>query len=189
TRILVHRSRVDDVAEALAEQAAKQRLGDPFDPATTMGALINPRQRDRVTSYIESGLAEGASLVTGGGAPELPGWFVEPTVFVGNNAMGIAQEEIFGPVGTIIPFDTPEEAVRLANDTRYGLAAVVWTQDLNAAVTTTRGLRVGAVWVNSWGAPDPRLPWGGMKTSGVGRELGLSGLLANTEERLVNIVY
>ncbi|MEU3617988.1 aldehyde dehydrogenase family protein [Streptomyces sp. NPDC006872] len=189
TRILVHRSRVDDVTSALAEQASRQRLGDPFDAATTMGSLINAGQRDRVMGYIESGLAEGAEVVTGGRAPARAGYFVEPTLFVGTNELRIARQEIFGPVGTIIPFDDPEEAIRLANATEYGLAAVIWTRDINAAMSAARGLKVGAVWVNSWGAPDPGLPWGGMKTSGVGRELGLSGLLANTEERLVNIVY
>jgi acyl-CoA reductase-like NAD-dependent aldehyde dehydrogenase len=189
TRILVHRSRVDDVLAALTAQAAQQRLGDPFDTDTTMGSLINAAQRDRVMSYIDSGLSEGADLVTGGRAPDRPGYFVEPTVFLGTNDLRIAREEIFGPVGTVIPFDDTEEAVRLANATQYGLAAVIWSRDISAAVAASRGLKVGAVWVNSWGAPDPRVPWGGMKTSGIGRELGLSGLLANTEERLVNIVY
>ncbi|WP_028922162.1 aldehyde dehydrogenase family protein [Pseudonocardia acaciae] len=189
TRVLVHRSRVDEVAHALAGQAEAQRLGDPFDPRTTMGSLINAAQRDRVLSYIDAGRRGGASLVTGGSAPSRPGYFVEPTVFVGDNDMRIAREEIFGPVGTIIPFDDVDEAIRLANDTRYGLAAVIWSRDINAALAASRGLRVGAVWVNSFGAPDPRVPWGGMKASGIGRELGLSGVLANTEERLVNVVY
>ncbi|MFG2934408.1 aldehyde dehydrogenase family protein [Streptomyces sp. NPDC048282] len=189
TRILVHRSLVGDVAEALAEQARAQRLGDPFDENTTMGSLINARQRDRVLDYIAVGRREGAELITGGRGVRRPGFYVEPTVFIGGNRLRISQEEIFGPVGTIIPFDDTEEAVALANDTEYGLAAVVWSQDIAAAMNVTRRLRVGAVWVNAWGPPDPRLPWGGMKTSGIGRELGLSGLHANTEERVVNIVY
>lgn len=189
TRILVHRTRVDDVAAALSSQAQGQRLGDPFDPETTMGSLINAKQRDRVLTYLEAGHAEGAELVTGGAAPQRPGYFVEPTVFIGTNDMKIAREEIFGPVGTIIPFDDTDEALRLANATDYGLAAVIWSQDINAAMTASRGLKVGAVWVNAFGAPDPRVPWGGMKASGIGRELGQSGVLANTEERLVNIVY
>lgn len=189
TRVLVHRSLVDEVAEALREQAASQRLGDPFDDRTTMGSLINARQRDRVMGYIAAGIEQGATLVAGGNQRQGPGFFVEPTVFVGTNDLTIAREEIFGPVGTIIPFDDLDDAVRLANDTRYGLAAVVWSHDLPAVLSVTRQLRVGAVWVNAWGAPDPCLPWGGTKTSGVGRELGLSGLHANTEERVVNIVY
>ncbi|TDD96324.1 aldehyde dehydrogenase family protein [Actinomadura rubrisoli] len=189
TRILVHRSRVDDVAQALAAQARAQRLGDPFDAQTTMGSLINAAQRDRVMGYVTAGLDQGAELITGGTAPDRPGYYVEPTLFVGTNDLTIAREEIFGPVGTIIPFDDTDEAIRLANATRYGLAAVIWSQNIGEAMAASRALRVGAVWVNSWGAPDPRVPWGGMKSSGVGRELGLSGLLANTEERLVNIVY
>lgn len=189
TRILVHRSRLDEVVAALGAEAERLRLGDPFDPLTTMGSLINARQRERVLWYIEEGLSQGAELVTGGKAPSRPGYFVEPTLFVGTNDQRIAREEIFGPVGTVIPFDEPADAIRLANDTRYGLAAVIWSGDLTAAMTAARGLRVGAVWVNSWGAPDPSVPWGGMKSSGVGRELGLSGLLAHTEERLVNVVY
>ncbi|QXJ21133.1 aldehyde dehydrogenase family protein [Actinomadura graeca] len=189
TRVLVHRSRVDDVAEALAAQARGQRLGDPFDARTTMGSLINAAQRDRVLGYVGAGLEQGADLVTGGTAPDRPGYFVEPTLFVGTNDLRIAREEIFGPVGTIIPFDDDDEAIRLANATEYGLAAVIWSRDIGEAMTASRALRAGAVWVNSWGAPDPRVPWGGMKTSGLGRELGLAGLHANTEERLVNIVY
>ncbi|MEV5837688.1 aldehyde dehydrogenase family protein [Nocardia sp. NPDC052112] len=189
TRVLVHRSLVSEVAEALREQAAAQRLGDPFDARTTMGSLINARQRDRVMDYVAAGIEQGATLVTGGKHREGPGFFVEPTVFVGTNDLTIAREEIFGPVGTIIPFDDVDDAIRLANDTRYGLAAVVWSHDIPTVLSLTRRLRVGAVWVNAWGAPDPRLPWGGTKTSGIGRELGLSGLHANTEERVVNIVY
>ncbi|MEU4233254.1 aldehyde dehydrogenase family protein [Nonomuraea sp. NPDC026600] len=188
TRVLVHRSRIDDVAGALAAQAQKQRLGDPFDAHTTMGSLINASQRERVMSYVNAGVEQGAELVTGGKALDRPGYFVEPTLFVGTNDLKIAQEEIFGPVGTIIPFDDTDEAIRLANATPYGLAAVIWSQNIGEAIIASRALRVGAVWVNSWGAPDPRVPWGGMKTSGIGRELGLSGLLANTEERLVNVV-
>jgi acyl-CoA reductase-like NAD-dependent aldehyde dehydrogenase len=189
TRILVHRSLVSDVADALAEQARAQRIGDPFDASTTMGSLLNAGQRDRVLDYITVGRQEGAELVVGGKAVPRPGYYVEPTVFVGDNDLRISREEIFGPVGTIIPFDDPDEAVTLANDTEYGLAAVVWSRDIPAVLNVSRRLRAGAIWVNGWGPPDPRLPWGGMKTSGIGRELGISGLHANTEERVVNIVY
>ncbi|MER7604666.1 aldehyde dehydrogenase family protein [Nocardioides sp. NPDC127503] len=189
TRVLVHRSKLDEVAEALAAEAAKQRLGNPFDPTTTMGSLISERQRNRVVDYIDAGHAEGARLIAGGGTPDRPGYFVEPTVFVGDNDMRISREEIFGPVGTIIPFDDTNDAVRLANATAYGLAAVIWTRDINAAMIASRGIKVGTVWVNSFGPPHPATPWGGMQTSGLGRELGLSGVLANTEERLVNVVY
>ncbi|MEJ8282226.1 phenylacetaldehyde dehydrogenase StyD [Pseudonocardia spirodelae] len=189
TRVLVHRSVYGQVVEGLAGAARAQVLGDPFDGATTMGALVNAKQRDRVLSYIEAGRAEGATVAAGGGRPDGKGFFVEPTIFAdANNAMRIAQEEIFGPVGTVIPFDDPAEAVRLANDTRYGLAATIWTRDVAAAHTLAGQVRAGAVWINGWAAIDPALPWGGMKSSGIGRELGWSGILANTEEKTVTVV-
>jgi acyl-CoA reductase-like NAD-dependent aldehyde dehydrogenase len=189
TRVLVHRSLHDQVVEGLAGAARAQVLGDPFDGATTMGALVNAGQRDRVLSYIEAGRAEGATVAAGGGRPEGRGFFVEPTIFAGaHNDMKIAQEEIFGPVGTVIPFDDPAEAVRLANATRYGLAATIWTRDVAAAHTLAGQVRAGAVWVNGWAAIDPALPWGGMKSSGIGRELGWSGILANTEEKTITVV-
>jgi acyl-CoA reductase-like NAD-dependent aldehyde dehydrogenase len=189
TRILVHRSLYDAVVDALAAAANSQILGDPFDPATTMGALVNRAQRDRVLGYIEKGRVEGARLVAGGGKLDRAGYFVQPTIFADvDNAMTIARDEIFGPVGSVIPFTDPEEAIRIANDSQYGLAASIWTQDITAAHTLAAKTRAGAVWVNGWAAIDPALPWGGMKTSGVGRELGWSGILANTEEKVVTIV-
>jgi betaine-aldehyde dehydrogenase len=189
TRVLVHRSRYQDLTEALAEAARAQVVGDPFDEATTLGALINPAQRDRVLGYIERGRAEGARVVAGGGSPDRPGYFVEPTIFADvDNAMVIAQEEIFGPVGAIIPFDDADSALRIANDTPYGLAASIWTADVTSAHVLAGKVRAGAVWINGWGAIDPALPWGGVKTSGVGRELGWSGILANTEEKVITVV-
>ncbi|MFP5019316.1 phenylacetaldehyde dehydrogenase StyD [Pseudonocardia phyllosphaerae] len=188
TRVLVHRSHYDRVVSGLAAAAEAQVVGDPFDAATTMGALVNAEQRDRVLSYVEAGRAEGATVVAGGGRPDGAGFFVEPTIVTGDNGMRIAQEEIFGPVGTVIPFDDPAEAVRIANDTRYGLAATIWTRDVGAAHTLAAQVRAGAVWVNGWAAIDPALPWGGMKSSGIGRELGWSGIVANTEEKTVTVV-
>ncbi|KAA9158115.1 aldehyde dehydrogenase family protein [Amycolatopsis acidicola] len=189
TRILVHRSRYDDVVEALAAAAAQQVLGDPLDPSTTMGALVNEKQRERVLGYIAKGRDEGARIVTGGARPDRAGFFVQPTIFAGvHNDMTIAREEIFGPVGAVLPFDDPEEAVRIANATDYGLAATIWTRDVAAAHTLAASVRAGAVGVNGWAPIDAALPWGGMKTSGIGRELGWSGILANTEEKVVTVV-
>lgn len=189
TRILVHRSHYDTVVEALAQAADAQVLGDPFDESTTMGALVNAEQQQRVLGYIEKGTAEGARLVAGGTSPDVPGFFVRPTIFADvDNASTIAQEEIFGPVGAVIAFDTVEEAIEIANATEYGLAATIWTQNVSLAHTLASKVRAGAVWVNGWAAIDPALPWGGMKASGIGRELGWAGIVANTEEKVVTIV-
>jgi acyl-CoA reductase-like NAD-dependent aldehyde dehydrogenase len=187
TRVLVHRSVYDPVVEALAGAAQAQVVGDPFDPATTIGALVSAKQQERVIGYIERGVEAGAKLVAGG-PHEGPGYFVRPTIFAdATNDLEIAREEIFGPVGTIIPFDDPEEAVRIANDTQYGLAASIWTRDVSLAHGLARQIKAGSVWVNAWGALNPALPWGGMKNSGTGRELGWSGILDATEEKTVTI--
>lgn len=189
TRVLVHRSHYETVVNALAQAAEAQVLGDPFAESTTMGALVNASQQRRVLDYIEKGKAEGARLVAGGIAPDQPGFFVRPTIFADvDNGSTIAQEEIFGPVGAVIPFDTVEEAIAIANDTEYGLAATIWTRDVSLAHTLASKVRAGAVWVNGWAAIDPALPWGGMKASGIGRELGWAGIVANTEEKVVTIV-
>ncbi len=189
TRVLVHRSLYDAVVQKLAAAANDQVVGDPFDPKTTMGAVVSQQHLDRVLSYIERAKAEGARLVAGGARAGRVGYFVQPTVFadVAPNAT-IAQEEIFGPVGAIMPFDDLDEAIRLANDTKYALAATIWTRDVSQAHTLVRKVRAGAVWVNGWAAIDPALPWGGMKASGIGKELGWSGILANTEEKVVTVV-
>jgi betaine-aldehyde dehydrogenase len=189
SRILVHRSVRDAVVDGLAEAARRVRLGDPLDPHTDMGSLISAAHRDRVLGYIEAGRDEGARLVAGGDRPEGPGFFVRPTVFAdADPAMRIAREEIFGPVGTVLEFDEVDEAVQIANGTPYGLVACVWTRDLSTAHTLSGRLRAGSVWVNCWGAIDPRLPWGGMGHSGLGRELGYSAIEANTEEKAVTVL-
>lgn len=189
TRVLVHRSLYSQVVEGLSAAATAQVLGDPTNPETTIGPLVNAVQRDRVLSYIEAGRHGGARLVAGGERAEGAGFFVEPTVFADvDTSAKIAQEEIFGPVGSVIAFENLEQAAVLANDTVYGLSASIWTRDISVAHRLAAQVRAGSVWVNGWGAFDPALPWGGMKTSGVGRELGWAGIEANTEEKVVTIV-
>lgn len=181
TRMLVERPIYEEFVERLSGYAASLKVGNGLDPETQMGPLINARQLERVTSYMDLGTQEGARAASGGGrltgGAFDQGHFVAPTVFAGvGNAMRIAQEEIFGPVVCAIPFDTPEEAARVANDTRYGLSGAVWTNSMQTAHQMSRAIRAGTVWVNSYGPLDPTLPFGGYKSSGVGREQGTQHL-------------
>jgi aldehyde dehydrogenase (NAD+) len=187
TRIVVPRSRHDDLVEALAATFSQVRVGDPFDQATQMGPLAAERQRDRVEGYIAKGIADGAKLATGGGRPKDlgRGWYIEPTVF-GNvdNSSVIAQEEIFGPVLSVIPADDEDDAVRIANDTIYGLNASVFTNDVNRARQVAARLRSGTVGHNAF-RTDFGVSFGGFKQSGIGREGIHEGLLPFLEVKFM----
>jgi betaine-aldehyde dehydrogenase len=192
SRILVERSVHEQVVDLFAEATRKVVVGDPADDKTEVGTLISAKQRDRVRDYIEIGLAEGATLVTGGSAPDDPalaaGAYLMPAVFDGaTNEMRIAKEEIFGPVVSIIPFDSEAEAIRLANATPYGLSGSVWTRDIGKALRTAKGIQTGNLSVNSNSSVHIEAPFGGYKMSGIGRELGMSAIDLYTETKNVFI--
>jgi acyl-CoA reductase-like NAD-dependent aldehyde dehydrogenase len=187
TRVIVSRSRHDELVDALAERFRGVAVGDPFDPGTHMGPLVAERQRDRVLGYVAKGVEDGARLVTGGGRPAHldRGWFVEPTVFGDvDNSSTIAQEEIFGPVLSVIPAADEHDAVRLANDTIYGLNASVFTDDVDRARAVAGQLRSGTVGHNAF-RTDFGIAFGGFKQSGIGREGGTEGLLPFLETKTV----
>ena len=192
SRILVERSVHEQVVEAFAAATRNVKVGDPADDATEVGSLVSAKQRDRVRDYIEIGLSEGASLVVGGEAPDDPaladGAYLMPAVFDGvNNDMRIAREEIFGPVVSVIPFDTEEEAIRLANATPYGLSGSIWSRDIGRALRTAKGVQAGVISVNSNSSVHTEAPFGGYKMSGIGRELGMSAIDLYTETKNVFI--
>jgi betaine-aldehyde dehydrogenase len=192
SRILVERPVHDQVVELFAAATRDVKVGDPADEATEVGPLVSTKQRDRVKDYIEIGLGEGASVVVGGAAPDDPsladGAYLLPTVFDGvDNDMRIAREEIFGPVVSIIPFDTEEEALRLANATPYGLSGSIWSRDIGKAMRAARALQSGVISVNSNSSVHTEAPFGGYKMSGIGRELGMAALDLYTETKNVFI--
>jgi betaine-aldehyde dehydrogenase len=189
TRVLASRANYDNVVEALVERARTLRTGDPLDPTTEIGPLVAKRQQDRVLGYIAKGQEEGAKVAIGGGVPDGldKGWYVEPTVFVNvDNKMTIAQEEIFGPVVVVIPYDDVDDAVRIANDSPYGLSGSVWTGDQAQGIDIARRVRTGTFGINGMGM-DFGAPFGGYKCSGIGRELGPEGLGGYLESKNISL--
>jgi aldehyde dehydrogenase (NAD+) len=186
SRILVHAAVYDEVVDRLAARAKSISIGDPRDPGTAMGPLVSEIQMKRVLDYIEIGRNEGARVVTGGFRHGETGYFVEPTIFADvGHEMRISQEEIFGPVAAVIKFTDDEDALRIANGTRYSLAAGVWSNDMTRVHRFARRLKAGTVWVNTFGPTDVRLPWGGSRDSGFGREHGDMAIENFTEPKVV----
>jgi acyl-CoA reductase-like NAD-dependent aldehyde dehydrogenase len=190
SRLLVQRSIHNEFVDKLVAFAKTARMGDPSNPDTQVGPVTTPPQYQKILSYMEIGKNEGAQAVLGGGPADKTkfgdGWFVNPTIFTGvNNKMRIAQEEIFGPVLSVIPFDDEEEAVAIANDTVYGLAAGVWTQNIRRALLMSERLRAGTVWVNTYRAVSFMSPFGGYKRSGLGRESGQEAIYEYLQQKSV----
>jgi len=189
TRVLVHERQADELLERMVRRARAIRIGDPLDLATQLGPLVSAPQLARTERYVEIGRAEGATVACGGRRPEGPpaaGFFYEPTIFTGvQPAMRIAQEEIFGPVTCVMTYRDVDDAVRIANDIRFGLAASIWTADAARGMKLAERLDCGIIWVNDHHRIDPSLPWGGMKDSGMGRETGLEGFREYTQTKSV----
>jgi betaine-aldehyde dehydrogenase len=191
SRAFVHRSIAEEFDQRVALGSRLLTVGDPLDAATEIGPLISMKQRERVQAYVEVGQREGARLLSGGSAPGgalARGSYLEPTVFDrADNGMRIAQEEIFGPVLTIIPFDDEVEVLRLVNDTPYGLSGSIWTRDIGRALRVARGVKTGVLSINSSRSVHQEAPFGGYKRSGIGRELGMHALQLYTEVKNVFI--
>jgi aldehyde dehydrogenase (NAD+) len=186
SRVFVEKDIYDEFVEKSAARARKRVVGDPFDPNTEQGPQIDQSQLDRIMSYIETGRTEGANLVCGGERLGGQGYFIKPTIFSNvRDEMKIAKEEIFGPVMSIIPFETIDEVIKRANGTSYGLVAAVWTRDIRKAHRVANSVQAGTVWQNCYNVLDARAPFGGFKQSGMGRELGEDGLLQYTESKTV----
>lgn len=189
TRFYVDHKRSDEFAEKIASIASGMHLGNGLEATTQLGPLVSEEQLQRVDRYVHTGTAEGATLVTGGSRAngELAGgFFYQPTVFSNvDDSMTIAREEIFGPVLSVISYDDPEELAGRANDTEYGLAAVIWSRDIGTANRLAHEIKAGTVWINLPPFLDAAAPWGGMKASGVGREMGWDAILAHTDTKSI----
>lgn len=191
TRLLIPASRRDEIVDRLVTRAATLRLGDPTQPTTHVGPIISATQRDRILEYFRIAEAEGATVALGGRAPSGPGfekgYWIEPTVLVGvTNDMRVAREEVFGPVLTVLTYNSVDEAIEIANDTNYGLSAGVWG-DEDQALGVARRLQAGMVWVNNWHVIHPAYPFGGFKESGLGREGGPNALDEYVEEKFISL--
>ena len=186
TRVLVQRGIYEEFLVKVKENTEAITIGSPFSPDTSLGPVVSAEQLDRVSRYVGIGEAEGAELFVGGKRHGEQGYFFEPTIFTGvQNSMRIAQEEIFGPVMCAIPFDTEDEAIAIANDVEYGLASGVWTNDLARAHRVSRAINAGTVWVNTYGEVQMSVPYGGMKQSGSGRQLGEESIHELTQTKSV----
>jgi aldehyde dehydrogenase (NAD+) len=192
TRILAPRARYAEVVDAVVSGVSAMKVGDPMDPATEVGPVVAERQRTRIEGYLDSGREEGATVAIGGGRPSgsdfAKGWYVEPTVFSDvDNKMKIAQEEIFGPVLVVIPYDGDDNAVEIANDSNYGLCGSVWTNDNDRGLGVARQVRTGTYMLNTFAPIDFATPFGGFKESGVGREFGPEGLGSFLEMKSIGL--
>ena len=182
SRLLVHRSVREEVVGRIVDIAQAMRVGDPLDPATQMGPLVSSIHRERVDEHVQNAVAAGAAIRAGGTRPDSGGFYYRPTVLDGVTPdMAIARDEVFGPVLSVLEFDTVEQAVELANDTDYGLAAAVWTRDVSNAHRVSRAVKAGTVWVNCYEEGDMSVPFGGFKQSGNGRDKSVHALEKYTE--------
>ncbi|MFG2658528.1 aldehyde dehydrogenase family protein [Streptomyces sp. NPDC048425] len=192
TRLLLPSELHDEFVRRLVARLKTLNIGNPLDPATDIGPVMSAAQHERILGYIDRGTKEGATLVHGGGTPDGPGfdkgYWVEPTVFTDvTNDMCIAREEIFGPVLAVLRYDSLDEAIKIANDTEYGLSAGVWSQDVQRALDVARRLQAGSVWINDWHNISQHMPFGGFKQSGTGRELGPDALDEFTEQKAITV--